>query len=200
MRLWDPVTATRVDDLPASYSSVSAVAFGVLPGGRVVLAGGCEIGTVRLWDPVTATLLGDLHTSHTGSVYTLAFGTLSDAKVVLATGSDVDAFARLWDPVTGDPIGDPLTHSDVVSAVAFGVLPSGRVLLATSGFDGMVQLWDPGNLAAGALHTYRTAPSVPWALCFEQTTIYVGCDDGIIALNITDDIAAPKRPYRRSPR
>jgi WD40 repeat protein len=97
----------------------------------------------------------------------------------------------LWDPVTATPIGDPLAgHTGWVMAVEFGVLPDKRVLLATGSRDGTVRSWDPVNLAAGALHTYRTTPSAPWAPCFEQTTIYIGCDDGIIALDITDDIAA----------
>ena len=50
---------------------------------------------------------------------------------------------RLWDPTTHRPVGDPLrSNTSSVTGLAFGVLPSGRTLLATTSDDGTVRLWD----------------------------------------------------------
>jgi len=64
---------------------VEAVAFGVLPGGRVLLATGGDDATVRLWDPVAATPVGDPLTGHTGPVRAVAFEVLPGGRVLLAT-------------------------------------------------------------------------------------------------------------------
>ena len=44
---------------------MSAVAFGHLPDGRVLLATASHDDTVRLWDPATGTPIGDPLTGHT---------------------------------------------------------------------------------------------------------------------------------------
>jgi WD40 repeat protein len=95
----------------------------------------------------------------------------------------------LWDPIIGTSFGNPLTgHTDKVWAVAFGKSPDGRLLLATGSADGTVRLWDPVDPTSAALHTYTLQPSIPQALSFEQTRIYVGCSDGIIAIQMPDDL------------
>ena len=60
------------------------------------------------------------------------------------------------------------------------------VLLASGGDDGTVRLWDPVKSTAAPLHTYSLSSDV-YALCFDRTTLFVGCSDGLIALNVTTD-------------
>jgi WD40 repeat protein len=82
-------------------------------------------------------------TGHTGAVYSVAFGTTADGRLLLATGS-YDRTARVWDPLTGGPVGEPLTgHTNAVSSVAFGTTADGRLLLATGSVDNTARVWDP---------------------------------------------------------
>ncbi len=145
-----PIRVTSDLTIASHTVRVSGVAFGSLPGGRVVLASGGSDQTVRLWDPVTGQAVGDPLVGHTSVVTGVAFGTLPGGRVVLASSS-WDETVRLWDPVTGQAVGDPLVgHSSVVTGVAFGTLPGGRVVLASSSSDQTVRLWDPvTSLPAG---------------------------------------------------
>ena len=206
VRLWDPGSGTPIGKpLTGHTGTVMAVAFGTLPRGRVLkwlrrhrrilLASGSNDGTVRLWDPATGAPLGEPLTGHTDYVGAVAFGALPGGRVLLASAS-FDGTVRLWDPATATPAGEPLTgHTESVrpvaigalpGAVAFGALPDGRVLLASGGDDGTVRLWDPVKSTAAPLHTYSLSSDV-YALCFDRTTLFVGCSDGLIALNVTTD-------------
>ena len=50
---------------------------------------------------------------------------------------------RVWDLTTGTPVGDPLTgHTSTVEAVAALLLPDGRPIAVTGGWDGTVRVWD----------------------------------------------------------
>jgi WD40 repeat protein len=140
---------------------------------------------VRLWDPAAGQPVGD-PLLHNDQVTAVAFGRLPDGRTMLATGTGVwDKTVRLWDPATGQLAGPPLTgHTSEVTAVAFGQLPDGRTLLATASSDKAVRLWEIGsNLHARQRHVFALSPSNPRALAFARSALYVGCSDGLIALN-----------------
>ena len=96
--------------------------------------------------------MGGPLTGHTGIVTSVAFGTGPDGRLLLASGSE-DGTVRLWDQVTGAPVGGPLTaapvlgeltgHTGIVTSVAFGTGPDGRLLLASGSRDATVRFWDP---------------------------------------------------------
>ena len=73
---------------------------------------------------------------HKGRVVAFAFRPGDGRRIVTASH---DGSARLWDTGTGQPVGDAMTHSDFVFAVAFR--PDGR-RVATGSRDGTARLWD----------------------------------------------------------
>ncbi len=156
-----PIRVTSDLTIASHTVRVSGVAFGSLPGGRVVLASGGSDQTVRLWDPVTGQAVGDPLVGHSSVVTGVAFGTLPGGRVVLASSSS-DQTVRLWDPVTSLPAGDPfIGHTGGVSGVVFGTLSDGRVVLASSSWDPTVRLWDPatGQAVGDPLNGHRNGVS-----------------------------------------
>src|SRR5262249_40382776 len=101
-----PALAAKIES--AHPGPGNAVAFGISPDGRPLLASAGDDGTVRRWDPTTGTLIGEPLTGHTGPVWSVALGTGPDDRPLLASAGD-DHTVRRWDPTTGTPIGEPLT-------------------------------------------------------------------------------------------
>jgi WD40 repeat protein len=106
---------------------------------------------------------------HADRVFSVAFGTTADGRLLLASG-DYAGTVRLWDPVTGTPMAEPLTgDTGPVHSVAFGTTPDGHLLLACGSGDegnaGTAQLWDPvtGTPMAEPL-TDHTGPVISVAL------------------------------------
>ena len=106
-RLWDPATREPAGELFGHTGAVTAVAFGSLPDGRVLLASGSYDHQVRLWNAATRELACELLHGHTGRVTAVAFGRLADGRVLLASAGDDDT-VRLWRADSGLSISDPL--------------------------------------------------------------------------------------------
>ena len=118
----------------------TAVAFS--PDGKTVLIS--DMSTARLWDAATGRPVGEPMT-HQGWVNAVAFS--PDGRAVLTGSPDgravltgsLNGTARLWEAATGRPIGEPMTHQNLISAVAFS--PDGRAVL-TGSEDKTARLWD----------------------------------------------------------
>jgi WD40 repeat protein len=169
------LASARLDDslfaLPCPTAMVYSVAFGTTPDGRLLLASGCDDGTVRLWDPLTGVPIGEpliddeadsirgvapwgltMKPSETYwntgiEVESVTFGIAKDGRLLLAsTGSD--RTVRIWDPLTGMPIGKLTGHTGRAWVVAAGCAPDGRLLLASGSDDLTVRVWDAQTLEA----------------------------------------------------
>jgi WD40 repeat protein len=92
--------------------------------------------TARIWnaragEPMTVPL------THTSGINSASFS--ADGRWI-ATASD-DNTARVWDAATGNPVSPRLRHTGSVQQALFA--PAGpRLLLATTGDEGSVRLWD----------------------------------------------------------
>jgi WD40 repeat protein len=183
-RRWPLRRGSGIVKLKGHTGPVSAVAFGQLTDGRVILASAGDDGNVCLWDPVAAKRLGGPQTGHTGWVSAVAFGRLNDGRVILASAGQ-DGTIRRWDPVTGEPFGSPLTgHTGDVRTLAFSYLADRRVLLASGGVDNTVRLWDPatgkpvGDPAA-------VSPIRPESIAMHGCSLFAGGSHGLIRLDVS---------------
>ena len=162
VRLWDPVTATAEAILKGHAGSVNAVC-AVPVGERTLVASAGEDGTVRLWDPVTATAEAILK-GHAGSVNAVCAIPVGERTLVASAGEGFRV--HLWDPTAAsceailhlDNDKFKTTRLDFVRVGLCAVPGNDRVLLAVSGDDDTVRLWDPVTATLkGALrgHTGR---------------------------------------------
>ena len=145
----------------------------------------CGCGT-----PTPANPVGEPLTGHTGAVSGVAFEPRR-ARGWPAAG------ARRHGAAVGPrhrPPGRRAAHRPHRLGVRGGVRSSRRAaLLASASDDDTVRLWDPANPTAGPLHTYRNdAVHACTRSASTGPTIYIGCIDGIIALDITNDIPATR--------
>ena len=160
VRVWDRVGGTP---LTRPGRTVTSVAFGTRPDGRLVLASSHSNGEVRVWHLDRGAPL----TFQTGIRFCLAFSaTLGGCPLLIC---DSDEMIRLWDPFTGEPAGRPLLgHTDWVSAVASGVGTDGRPLIASGSWDGTVRIWDP------AAHTPSATQGIGHASVVRSMAIGIG--------------------------
>ncbi|HEV2370943.1 MAG TPA: WD40 repeat domain-containing protein [Streptosporangiaceae bacterium] len=197
VRLWHPLTGEAIGGPLTGHTAIvdrltfaTAQGDGDAGGGRLLLASAGLDGTVRLWDPLSGTPLRVL-TGHTGPVYSATFATAPDGRLLLASASH-DHTIRLWDPLTGATLRVLTGHTDCVSMAVFatvkgdGEAGGGRLLLASSSWDGTVRLWDPlaGTQVGEPLHAHAQGVIT---LAFGTTPqgrllLAAGCDDHTVRL------------------
>ena len=129
-------TTGRIERVLKGHTErIHSLAFGVPPGGRLLLASGSDDNTARIWDVATGECQRVLE-GHTNSVYGVAFA--PDASR-LATAS-YDKTARIWSVAEGKCLFTLQGHTKEVRSVAWS--PDGK-LLATGSFDRSIRLWSP---------------------------------------------------------
>ena len=140
IRLWDVATGAETDCLLGHGDSVNALT--ALADGR--LASGSSDRTIRLWNVKASVETARLERGG-GEVMELALGGVPIggilALAVLADGrliSGWDYLIRQWDLERGAETAGPMSHQDLVRALA--VLPDGR--LASGSADSTIRLWD----------------------------------------------------------
>jgi eukaryotic-like serine/threonine-protein kinase len=131
-------------------SARTAAAAGDESGRRVALA------NLSAWRDHLVELKGVF--AHGGSIRVTALS--RDGKAILTGG--FDNTVRLWDAESGRPIGEPLSHPDLVYSVVFS--PDGKTFL-TTGWDGSPRLWETatGRPLGEALNPSRPASSVTFS-------------------------------------
>jgi WD40 repeat protein len=140
-RLWDAETGAPVGKPLQSAGWIIAVAFS--PDGQTLAAatnngtGANALGLLNLWDVSTGKAIGQpMKLQHSGEMLAISFS--PDGSTLLSVAKD--KAARLWDLTTREPIGEPLTHDDVLRVGAFS--PDGKTVL-TASVDKTARLWDP---------------------------------------------------------
>ena len=122
-------TTGRIERVLKGHTdAIYSLAFGVPPGGRLLLASGSGDNTARIWD-VAAGECRRVLEGHTNCVYGVAFA--PDASR-LATAS-FDKTARIWSVAEGKCLQTLQGHTKEVRSVAWS--PDGK-LLATGGSIG----------------------------------------------------------------
>ncbi|WP_329271424.1 WD40 repeat domain-containing protein [Streptomyces sp. NBC_01451] len=157
VRVWDPMSG-ELRGAPLTGHTGGVWSLCTLPGRgfdgfperTTLLATGGQDGTVRIWDPGSGSQVGEQIIANSGGIRSMCAlpGWAPDGRSILATAGD-DGMTHLWDPVDGRRIGVPLEgHVGRVWGVcavtnenAEGI-PE-RTLLATTGQDGSIRLWDP---------------------------------------------------------
>jgi len=145
VRVWRLADGTPVGDpLSGHTATVTAVAAGRLRDGTPVIVSGSEDRTVRVWWLADGTPVGDPLSGHTATVTAVAAGRLRDGTPVIVSG-DGDGAVRVWrlarrplglgPRVVARPVGEPLTGTGPVEAVAVGALRDGTPVIVSSGWD-----------------------------------------------------------------
>jgi WD40 repeat protein len=112
------------------------LALAVSPDGKSLAAGAREHHLI-IFNPQTGKVLRSLP-GHADAVAHLAF---APDRNLLASAS-ADGIVKIWDLETGLPLASFPANKDNVTALAYGP----RGLLATSGWDRRIRLWDLGSL------------------------------------------------------
>jgi WD40 repeat protein len=123
LAIWDPGVRGRIAVLPSVTGPVRSLAWGHGAAGSLlaVAHAGHE---VTIYDTGSNAVLATIDGGERATLYGVCWGTTSDGRLLLATGSSDDT-ARIWDPLSGGELA-VIHHQRDVNAVAFA--PAGTVL------------------------------------------------------------------------
>jgi WD40 repeat protein/tRNA A-37 threonylcarbamoyl transferase component Bud32 len=148
-------TGQPVGQPGAHPAAVQCVAYS--PDGRRGLAGSVD-WSLRLWDLETGTLVGR-YTGHTDVVWAVAFA--ADGQHFLSAGADKTL--ALWAPKEKLPQEQRALEGPLPEAITAMAFAPDRQLLACSGQDGRVVLWD---VATGKKRNDWKMPGPVYRLAF----------------------------------
>jgi len=141
-QFWDRVCLDNPDSPGNKTIGQPLVHQDWVPAVAISLDGSCMVTgsldhTARVWEPAKdPNAAQPLPYANEGKRYleSVAFSP-NGLHAIRAEGRT----ARLWEVATGEPVGSPLEHDDLVTAVAYS--PDGSKIL-TGGADHIAQLWD----------------------------------------------------------
>jgi WD40 repeat protein len=137
----DPRWLFTAAAIPGNFA-VKCVAMAVDERERLLIATcGSNANEGQIWDAATGERMITL-TGHTSTVNKLAWSTLADGRLMLATAS-WDSTARIWDPATGECLTTLTGHTRDVNCADWGASSDGHPLLATGSDDDSARIWDP---------------------------------------------------------
>jgi WD40 repeat protein len=169
---WNAARGRAVKAVPGHTQGLWSVA--TSPDGTLVASGGGD-HTIRLWNAATGDQVAAL-SGHSSVIHALAFA--PDGKTLASAGS-FDNSVRLWDVWERRERGERarLEHAEAVLCLAFS---RDGTRLATSGYGGVIWLWDTRTerivyqIATGA----RTIRSLAYSP--EGRELASGGDDNLV--------------------
>lgn len=183
VKLWNVEKKQQIGkDFQGHDGTVWGVAFSAY--GQIWASAGGD-RTIRLWDGETGQPIGSPLWGHSGIVRSVA---LSGNGLILASGS-VDNTIRLWNVSTGERLdlpaaaerGAPLVGHD--GAVRSLALSRDGKILASSGDDGTVRLWDVDkHQPIGVPVIDHNDPVFSVSLSADGKTLISGGDDKTVRL------------------
>ncbi|MFI0938590.1 WD40 repeat domain-containing protein [Streptomyces sp. NPDC021020] len=157
VRVWDPLSGSPVGPPLVGHTSdiqdICSFPWDGQPMGRSLLATVSFDGTLRMWDPVLGRGYGPEMSGHRSGVLSVCPlpGNRPDAPTLLVT-TGYDRTVRIWSPETGEQVTGTLAgHTGRVWGACplpgflLGVPPGPYPLVATTGDDGTVRLWNPNS-------------------------------------------------------
>jgi WD40 repeat protein/serine/threonine protein kinase len=134
VRLWDARTGQALSVQEGHRGAIRSLAFS--PDGKYFVTGALD-QTARVWDGLTGAAVGVLH-GHTGTILGDSVRYTPDGRSIV-TASVADGTVRLWDARRAEWNGALRGHKSFVYSVA--IHPDGQ-RVASSGWDGIVRVWD----------------------------------------------------------
>jgi WD40 repeat protein len=156
VQLWNPRSREPEGRLLTGHAGpVKAIVAVTVADDRTVLATGGKDGMrIYFWNPGQKRLTGSPLTAHASPVNAIAVARLAHRTLLVTAGQDHKI--RLWDVDTRADVAFPV-QARWVNAVATVALPDGRLLIATGGSDGKIELQELYESADGTLAA--TVPS-----------------------------------------
>lgn len=141
-RLWDAQSATEIQVQEGHLGGVSAGAWH--PDGALFCTGGTSDGLIRVWDCRLGKAIWSIPPCNEGQKATVTCLAFSTQISHLLTSSDSDGLLKFHDlrKLQGEYM-KTAAHRSCSSGLKF--IANGRALV-TSGFDGALRIWSPGDL------------------------------------------------------